>query len=368
MPLCACISDNAACKCKLLSGLHALVNFYAPALLVIGFQVRELTWNGGSDGVADGSLARRTLAQCLALQVHMLDDWDARFEYSRTIAIALLMWTPWMSHLPGCCFAEEPCEAMLSRMASRMDKNRNLTNYEQIMWLFISMPPPESKSKATGCGLKPSLIRLINSRAIRLINHADAMPFAMIKGAQEAQWVATYPDSISMPMLPTQPNKSLKTVFQAALCSLAGKSSITPAVQYAAQEVLGDVDETDLERKKRLSTLTLLKQWTNERRDRMRMSATSQPKPRAKRQQAVKATIQQPVTSIDSTDNQATQQPDQPLSPSPSSDDSLYMPPDTDSDLPVSVHSPADSDGLGSIGDLQSGEDDDWITSMKEDC
>ena len=56
--------------------------------------------------------------------------------------MALLMWQPWMSELPGCCFAEEACEAMLSRMASRYKKNSHLSQFQDVLWLFMSLPPP----------------------------------------------------------------------------------------------------------------------------------------------------------------------------------------------------------------------------------
>ena len=34
----------------LLQGLDVLINFYAPALYLLGIQVRELNWEGGVDG------------------------------------------------------------------------------------------------------------------------------------------------------------------------------------------------------------------------------------------------------------------------------------------------------------------------------
>jgi hypothetical protein len=64
-------------------------------------------------------MAKTVLQQCLVLQAYLLNDWDAKEEYTRTIALALLTWTPWMSKLPGCCFVEEACEAMLSRLTTR---------------------------------------------------------------------------------------------------------------------------------------------------------------------------------------------------------------------------------------------------------
>jgi len=77
---------------------------------VIGFDVRQLNWDGGVDGTTRGDVAKRVMERCLALQVHLMGDWECKLEYSRSLSMALLGWTSWHSQLPGCCFAEEFCE------------------------------------------------------------------------------------------------------------------------------------------------------------------------------------------------------------------------------------------------------------------
>ena len=125
---------------RVLRSLHALLYHYLPALFVIGHDVRRLTWEGGVRGTVKGDVAKRVLESCLALQVHLLGDWDARTEYCRTLAVALLGWQPYMTQLPGCAFVEEACEAMLPRMVGRCRANRNLQTFNDMQRLFVTLP------------------------------------------------------------------------------------------------------------------------------------------------------------------------------------------------------------------------------------
>ena len=67
-----------------MDGLIALVDYFVPALLVIGVAVRDCTWSGRENGGGKG--ARQILEQCLALLVHLFDDRQAKVEYVRTLS------------------------------------------------------------------------------------------------------------------------------------------------------------------------------------------------------------------------------------------------------------------------------------------
>ena len=108
---------------QLVLGLHDLLTFYVPALLQLGYKVRECTWNGRPEGRVRGDTARVVLEHSLLIQVHLLQDWSARTEYVRTISCALAYWQPWFSRLPGCVFVEESGEALLSRLAGQCQPN-----------------------------------------------------------------------------------------------------------------------------------------------------------------------------------------------------------------------------------------------------
>ena len=100
----------------ILSALTDLLDFYVPCLFVLGYWLRQLSWEGRPGGQVTGTHAKRLLGACLALQVHLTGDTACRLEYTRTISVALLTWMPWYSRLPGAVFVEEACEALLRRV------------------------------------------------------------------------------------------------------------------------------------------------------------------------------------------------------------------------------------------------------------
>ena len=114
---------------ELLQGLHDLLYFYVPALFALGRDVRELTWEGGLGGTVKGLLAKRMLQKALAVQIDLLQDWECQAEYTKTLCVAILSWQPYFSALPGCCFVEEACEALLSRMVARRRKFPTVTSF-----------------------------------------------------------------------------------------------------------------------------------------------------------------------------------------------------------------------------------------------
>ena len=67
-----------------MEGLISLVDYFCPALLVIGVAVRNCTWEGRDPN--GGKLAREILGQCLCLLVHLFDDRQAKVEYVRTLS------------------------------------------------------------------------------------------------------------------------------------------------------------------------------------------------------------------------------------------------------------------------------------------
>ena len=110
-------------------GIDSLINFYLPACFRVGYLVRCCTWDGRPAGTAE--FAMNVLQQCCVLLVHMLDDPNAKNEYVRTIAVAILCWQKWHDAIPGVCFAEESCEALLSRVGNRLESYRSLTGLKR---------------------------------------------------------------------------------------------------------------------------------------------------------------------------------------------------------------------------------------------
>ena len=164
-----------------LIALCRLLNVYVPALFLTGYRVRQCTWEGRPGGSARGILAKDTLRLCLLLQTHLLNDWQCKEEYVRSISVALLMWQRWMDDLPGCCFVEESCEALLSRMASRCRSHRTLRGFDSTLRLYVTLPLPSKEARSTRGTVKNSLVRLIRSRLRALISHPEGKPFPLLQ-------------------------------------------------------------------------------------------------------------------------------------------------------------------------------------------
>lgn len=143
-----------------LEGFLTLLNVYCPALLVLGCAVRDCTWDGRQ--ATRGKQACGILQDCLALLVNLLGSGAHRVEYVRTICVALLGWNKWMDAIPGCCFQEENCEALLSRMAGRCRSNWTLSSFQQVSDLYVTLPPPKRTPKATR-GARPLIVLVFKS-------------------------------------------------------------------------------------------------------------------------------------------------------------------------------------------------------------
>ena len=100
-----------------LTDLKNLLHFYIPAAFLLGNLVRDCNWDGRR--ARTGRTARKVLEWSLVLIVALTMDTDCKLPYVRTLCVALMLWLPWNDAVPGCCYAEEPLEAKLSRLGSR---------------------------------------------------------------------------------------------------------------------------------------------------------------------------------------------------------------------------------------------------------
>ena len=121
--------DGAGYRTALL-GLEALLTFWIPAAFRIGVQVRHASWEGRSLG--GGKKVFSMLGQTLHLLVHLIGVGTASGDpYVRTISCALKTWQDWYDDLPGVCFVEESCEAMLSRFGHRLEVNKHIKTFDE---------------------------------------------------------------------------------------------------------------------------------------------------------------------------------------------------------------------------------------------
>ena len=350
-----------------LLGLESLLYFFIPSLFFVGHYVRRLYWDGRPGGTVTGSVARAVLHHCLFLHVTVQQDWEARSEYTRTLAVALLNWQPYFTALPGCCFVEEACEALLSRMVNRRRSHNNIVSFDGLFQLFVSLPSTHSRARATGGALRQPMVQVIHSRLLRMINNLDTLPFARLKSVKEARWEPSLPVSSGMPPRPAEvSDEQMQRVLQGALVSLsqgAGPStdlsallnqhipSTTPDHRVAEEAVHSQVRTWARDRSQRMAAARRqLGSQPPSARDQATSSAPSVPQPHAPQAGADALDIWEPG-------------PDSDLPPSPRGSDgqSLYMPPPSRGALSDGYESSSQSsDGLGSLGDLVGGEQANW--------
>ena len=338
-------------------GVQALLDYYVPALFVLGHDVRELTWQGRAGGTVKGNVARRVLQRSLLLQVHLLQDWECRAEYSRTLSIALLQWQPWMSSLPGCCFVEESCEALLSRMVGRCRANTNLTDVEDILRLFVTLPLPVAEPKGTTGCIRQQLVSLLRSRMERILQDADSQPFAEVLSAREARWKAAMPGNLRLPTPPSgdRESASLHNVMRGALVSLTAPARVTDDVRTFMDTHVPLV-QSDTEKATREGALARVRSWGAERRQRQRDARQSVADVLGS--QDMGRDLQQQDMMFDDVDASRARAPDlgsAPVADEPqlaqgSRDASQYEAPDEAVVFSEGYHSYGDTDSLGSAG------------------
>ena len=130
-----------------LAGLKNLLHFYGPAVFPLGNLFRDCNWDGRPAGTC--CTARNVLKGSLVLIVALTMHTDCNVPYVRTLCVALLLWLPWSDAVQGCCYAEEPMEAILSRLRSRYRAYPQTKTFDRRLNLFLSMAPPKLGERKT---------------------------------------------------------------------------------------------------------------------------------------------------------------------------------------------------------------------------
>ena len=375
-----------------LTGLQNLLDFYLPALLSLGIKVRRLYWEGRMGGAVHGNVAKVVLEQCLALHIQLLGDWECKAEYTRSLSVALLQWQPAYSRLPGCCFVEEACEAMLSRMVGRCRANAQLSSFQDVLRLFVTLPLPSSQPKGTRGGVRLPLVFLMTQRMQSLVQMPGTMPFARVQTGRQAVWETQYPADFRFPDVfadATHMGDGIEKVLKAAMVTLSGAGAVPDGVRaFLDTHVTGAVSPT--EAATRQGALHRINQWASELRQRQparrtpsrrqpsgtthAMSSVRQPSRDTTAQGASSSSQSvgtvQPPSPFASATQQTTAPPQstaaQPSSPAASDGGSLYEPPPTDDAASAGFESFGDTDSLGSVGQLVEGADANWGTLEDE--
>jgi hypothetical protein len=333
-------------------GVRDLLEFYAPALLRIGVLVRQCTWNGGPQGTVKGDTAHEILRDCLFIQVHLLQDWEAQSGHMRTMAVALLMWQPWMSRLPGCAFVEESGEALLSRYAGACRRNKHLSGFEGAYRLFMTLPQTAGTAEATRGSVRADLVQLIRNRVRALLARPDGRPHPSMRTATAGDWVAQPPPGFDFPGIPPSrlEARNWRMLLQSALAVLSVGQGPSDNVSGVLDTHAGDVDRGVLSERRHCHEQ--LRQLWEARQNRVRIGNRIRRPPGAGRAGGKgrgrgRDGLPSPLASQ--------QQPGerQVVAPPSYSQPSSYETGSSADDISEGYHSPGDTDGLGSLGDLE---------------
>ena len=123
----------------ILRGLESLLNYYLPAIFVVGHLVRSCTWAGRADG--SGIAATCVPQRCSGLLVDLAGPAAAKMDYDRTICCALTYNTQWHDYTPGAAHVEECCEALLAKLWARCKQQPDKHTVDAAGELFRTVPP-----------------------------------------------------------------------------------------------------------------------------------------------------------------------------------------------------------------------------------
>ena len=132
-------SQNTQDGLRILRGLESLLNYYLPAIFVVGHLGRNCTWVGRADGT--GIVATCVLQRCVGLLVDLAGPATAKLDYVRTVCCALLYNTQWHDDTLGAAHVEESCEALLAKLRARCKQHPDKHTLDEAGDLFRTMPP-----------------------------------------------------------------------------------------------------------------------------------------------------------------------------------------------------------------------------------
>jgi hypothetical protein len=271
---------------QLLDGLQSLLYFYIPAVFRVGYHVRCCTWDGRGSGT--GATARQVMEDVFVLLCHLLQHRAGKNEYVRTLAVALITWQSFMNRVPGVCFAEESCEALLSRMSHRCEVYRHLHGFEATLNLFLTLPMPSREPKGTRGNLKRGLISLFASRIRKIVFSDGDLPYAPVVGARQMHSVfeSMFPENVrfASPLPKVGAEQQLCAALRHSMKTLLAKANISQDLKDILRDEVPRRDPVDVAEYRR--GLDHVEAWTAKPRRQPKpppAKKTLMPKPKARR-------------------------------------------------------------------------------------
>ena len=106
---------------RMLRGLEAFLDYYLPAIFVVGHLVRSCISVGCANGY--GIVATCLLQRCVGLLVDLAGLVASQMDDVRTTCCALVYNTQCHDNAPGAAHVQECCEALLAKLPARCKKH-----------------------------------------------------------------------------------------------------------------------------------------------------------------------------------------------------------------------------------------------------
>lgn len=278
--------------------------------------------------------------------------------------MALLMWQPWMDVLPGCCFVEESCEALLSRMASQCRAHTTMRGFNNTQRLYQSLPLPSGEARRTSGMVRSSLVQTLRLRLRALISQPTDRPFPQLTSSSSGSWVKGFPvDWTAPPSL-----RGAMDVTNWVRC-LQGAFALLTAPKEPTSEVRQWLDDNVPRRDGPVHTgvqqvWSLRDSWLKARGYRVRSQTGSRlGATQGAADRSNPAADQPPLAEYR---DHGTQVP--PSQSSQQSGSSIYQPPEAQDTVSQGFVSSAATDGLGELGELQVSEADMLLIQDMGEC
>ena len=237
---------RGAARTRMLARLHTLLQLrllisdYCPAVFGVGYHVRSCAWEGRK--LASSKHAKVVLAWVLILLMRLSPDAAGRLKYVRTVCVALLSWTPWHDVAPGCIFAEEGGEAMLSKVTKALRRHRTGTTHEHYADVFLSVPPAKVADRHA-MPMPRKTLDIVRSRFRMLLQRRLNLP--MVRWRRDKAAIAPEPttcitESRICPVMVEMRSWNLEVQLRGALACMVARGSHTIDFHTALVEVFGE--------------------------------------------------------------------------------------------------------------------------------
>ena len=229
-----------------LKQIRLLITDYCPAIFGVGCMVRSCNWDGRTYGSAVH--ARTALQWVLCILLRLSPEDSHKVKYIKTVSLALLMWTPWLSATPGCMHSEEGCEALLSKVTANLRKHPTRSDHDHYFDVFILTKQSKNELLHKKGGLSDQVIANLRERIKDFIDSGNYLPALQWKSDRVCtvgDGFAYKMESTEVPFSETLMKSSVKEEVLKSLRSLTHATPVSQQLADVLRETYGMSNEDD---------------------------------------------------------------------------------------------------------------------------